>query len=114
VAEDFYVETQECMVCGAPPVAAPNLMGFDENGTEYLHCYFKRQPNNAFEVEEAIAAINASCCGAVQYRGNDRSVIVKISGSIAYGTSSQVPHQYRPAISTPEPGFFQRMLRNSK
>ena len=52
---------------------APELMESDD-----LSCYFKRQPRTEAEVSQAIEAINVSCCEAVLYVGNDRSIIRRI------------------------------------
>ena len=65
MADDFYVIPSECMSCGAPAAVAPHIMKHYEPGTNYGSCYFFRQPENAAEVDQAIAAIHASCCGAV-------------------------------------------------
>ena len=82
--DDFYVEEVECMFCGSPPEAAPNLMSMRTNAAGYPSCYFKRQPQNEAEIDEAIAGIHASCCGAVQYRGSDTSVLIKLGSQLGH------------------------------
>lgn len=115
--DDFYVEPNECMFCGAPPAAAPNLMGMRINESGHEECYFKRQPANDEDVEEAIAGMSASCCGAVQYRGSDPRILVKIGKAavipfrgpvfslVGIGVGSD-----RQIISTPNPGLVARLL----
>jgi hypothetical protein len=51
-------------------------MGFDE---EAHHCYFKKQPATGEEVERAARAVWASCCGAVQYVGEDPAIRRRIT-----------------------------------
>ena len=70
---DFIVEDGNCMLCCLPEMEAPELMESDD-----LSCYFKRQPRTEVEVDQAIEAINVSCCDAVVYVGNDRSIIRRI------------------------------------
>ncbi len=116
--DDFFVETNECMFCGAPPAAAPNLMGMRIGDTGYEECYFRRQPTNDAEVDEAIAGMSASCCGAVQYRGSDKRVLIKISRSDTYpflrpsvGAITVKAAMNRPIVSEPETGFIARLLK---
>jgi hypothetical protein len=45
----------------------------DVEGRE-SHCYFKKQPETEYELEQAINAIQGSCCGALQYSGNDPKI----------------------------------------
>jgi hypothetical protein len=65
-AGPFYVVNTECMTCGYPHALAPDLMEWerDSEGHE-CHCYFKRQPGSSQEIEQAVNAINGSCCGAL-------------------------------------------------
>ena len=81
-AGDWYVDHNECMACGAPPVQAPDLMGFGEQypgaslgGTQ---CYFRRQPTSPSEIERACVAAETSCCGAVRYRGQDAKIHLRL------------------------------------
>jgi hypothetical protein len=75
-AGDFYVENNMCVACMAPEHAAPELMGHCEN--DLGHCYFKRQPETAEELEKAIQAIAVSCCGAVRYGGTDKRITARL------------------------------------
>ena len=76
----FYVENGECICCGAPEDAAPNLMAHDGgDGLLRYHCYFKQQPATSEELDQAINAILLSCCGAVRYGGSDPVIKKRIS-----------------------------------
>ena len=71
----FYVGDGECITCGAPEAAAPDLIEFDETP----HCYFRRQPETVLELEDAIEAIRVSCCGGVHYGGSDPVILTRIA-----------------------------------
>lgn len=71
----FYVVTGDCIACGAPESEAEGLMAHDGSG----HCYFKTQPKNPEQVDAAIRALWASCCGAIRYAGSDQSILVRIA-----------------------------------
>lgn len=70
----FYVEADLCILCGTPAVTAPNLVQMTEN-----HCYFKKQPSTETELEHAVEAVNACCCGAYRYGGDDLDVIARLN-----------------------------------
>lgn len=42
-------------------------------------CYFRRQPETAEEIEQAIRAVHVSCCGAVQYSGSDPEILERLT-----------------------------------
>lgn len=75
---DFYVEDEICITCDAPRHAAPDLIAMlnDE------HCYFKKQPETLAEVEQAVEAVQVSCCEGLRYAGKDSSILslLKIKG----------------------------------
>lgn len=77
VEGDFYVEDEMCICCGAPEMEAPELMSMDY-AEEGLHCYFKKQPTNQEQVQQAINAITASCCAALRYSGNNPIILNKL------------------------------------
>ena len=77
----FYVEKDRCITCRAPESVAPDLIGFyeDPSGTNRKsHCYFKKQPETAEELDRAIKAVRVSCCGAYHYAGADPTVKEKL------------------------------------
>jgi hypothetical protein len=73
----FYVEDDLCIVCRAPEHIAPNLVSGNEH-----HCYFKKQPKNPEELEQAIRAVEACCCGAYRYAGDDPEVIARLGPTV--------------------------------
>jgi hypothetical protein len=82
----FYVINGECITCGAPHVAAPDLMAWDTDSEGvYSHCYFKKQPEDPYELTQAVAAVAASCCGALCYAGSDAEVIKRLRRAGAAG-----------------------------
>lgn len=77
----FYVEKDLCITCRAPEAAAPDLIGFHEDpsgNNARSHCYFKKQPETKAEIDCAIKAIVANCCGSFRYAGSDREVIKRL------------------------------------
>jgi hypothetical protein len=73
----FYVQCDECIICGAPESVAPDLIGFykDPSGTNARsHCYFKKQPETPAEFDRAVKAVSANCCGSYHYAGADSAV----------------------------------------
>jgi hypothetical protein len=78
----FYVGDGECISCGVPHVVAPDSMAWESNPNDpHVHCYFKKQPVEPWELKQALAAIDASCCGAIYYAGSDREVLEAIRKS---------------------------------
>lgn len=73
---DFFVEDGMCLACTAPEHEAPELMDHAED--EVYHCYFRRQPETAEEVEHAVLAVYVSCCGAVRYAGSDPAILGRL------------------------------------
>lgn len=67
----FFVEEGLCMICAMPELEAPDLI----TGTDEGHCYFRKQPATPDELRQAVAAVVVSCCGAVQYGGEDPEII---------------------------------------
>jgi hypothetical protein len=77
----FYVQKELCITCRAPESVAPDLIGFyaDPSGTNRVsHCYFRKQPETAEELDRAIKAVGVSCCGAYRYAGVDPAVKEKL------------------------------------
>ena len=89
---DWRVDHDLCMACGAPPLQAPELMGFGNNHADpaYVQCYFKRQPQTPAEHDQAFRAANVSCCGAVRYCGDDPVLVERMQGPDA-STVGPVP-----------------------
>jgi hypothetical protein len=72
----FYVADGECIACGAPEIEADGLMSHDDTSS---HCFFLRQPHSPDEIDSAIRATLASCCGAVRYGGNDPVILTRFA-----------------------------------
>lgn len=71
----FYVVNTECMACGYPHTLAPDLMAWETDADGHpSHCYFKKQPEDEYELTQAIRAIHGSCCGALCYGGSDPAI----------------------------------------
>ena len=68
---DFYVVNGECMFYGAPHAVAPDLIGWAAE-SEYQHCIWKKQPETVAEMEQALAAFDASEISCYRYAGDDR------------------------------------------
>jgi len=50
---------------------------YDSNG-RVSHCYFRKQPQTAFEIEQAVKAIAVSCCDALVYDGSDPEILKRL------------------------------------
>ncbi len=75
VPGDFYVEDGICLICDVPRHVAPDLMGMLDGDVEFMHCFFKKQPETPEEIKQAIEAIQVSCCAGLRYAGNDSSIL---------------------------------------
>ncbi|WP_230144871.1 MULTISPECIES: ferredoxin [unclassified Pedobacter] len=73
---DFYVENQVCITCGAPEAEAPDLI--EHSKLEYGHCYFKKQPTTADELDRAINAMQVSCIAGIRYGGKDKGLLKRL------------------------------------
>lgn len=69
-----------CLVCGVPKTIAPDLIHFDPHSTTASHCYFKKQPESPDEIEGAIKAVEACCCGSYHYSGSDPEIRKRLGG----------------------------------
>ena len=79
--DPFYVSVG-CLLCNAPEVTAPILIGSaDENGNpshdhnNVFSCYFKKQPANLEEIVLAAEAMVGSCVQCLRYRGTNIEVL---------------------------------------
>jgi hypothetical protein len=73
---DFYVVHNECITCGAPHVVAPDLIGWVDGDTS--HCIWKKQPETAEDLEQAIAVFAVAEVGCHRYAGDDPDIIKRI------------------------------------
>ena len=73
----FTCSVMSAFTCRAPESVAPDLIGFfeDPSGTgRRSHCYFKKQPETAGEIDRAVRAVQSNCCGSYRYAGSDTEV----------------------------------------
>lgn len=82
----FTVTPEECIICRAPELVAPELIGFDE---VHSHCYWRRQPETPEEVNLAIEAVRACCCGNHRYEGEDESIRGRIEAPFSAETQKR-------------------------
>ena len=76
---DFYVECDLCITCRNPEHAAPTLIGFSEADSGISdHCFFKKQPETPMEIELAIKAVGANCCGSYRYGGSNTEIKARL------------------------------------
>ncbi|MDQ1921118.1 hypothetical protein [Massilia pseudoviolaceinigra] len=69
----------DCMSCEVPENEAPSLLAplTDDNSDTY----FVRQPVTGEEIEQACAAVNVCCTGALRYGGCDPGILAKLDPS---------------------------------
>jgi hypothetical protein len=72
VPGDFYVEDGCCTMCEVPFIEAPELFGAYDRPDRYMHCYVKRQPQTAHELDHMCSAIQCAELKCIRYRGTDR------------------------------------------
>jgi hypothetical protein len=89
---DFYVQNQVCISCGAPEAEAPDLI--EHSKLEYEHCYFKKQPITADELDQAIRAMQVSCIAGIRYGGKDKAILKRL-----YDLGLQEVCDYKPEDS---------------
>jgi hypothetical protein len=94
-AGPFYVQHDECITCRAPESVAPELIGFfeDPSGTgRRSHCYFKKQPETAGEIDRAVRAIQWNCWGSYRYAGSDAEVKKQLRRAGCENAIEERPH----------------------
>jgi hypothetical protein len=71
----FYVVDGCCTLCGVPEYA-PTLFELDlDQGN---HCWVKKQPTTALELDEMLKVIAAADLGCIRYRGKDLDIIERL------------------------------------
>lgn len=75
----FYTLREDCLICEAPHEKAPSLMATHDDKAAgcSTHGFFKKQPETAPEVDEALDALGASCIEGLRYGGKDREIPLK-------------------------------------
>lgn len=103
---DFYVVYDECVCCGAPHAVAPELIGWAEN-VDTCHCVWKRQPQTAQEIEDAIGVILVSEVACHRYAGDDQRVIDRLGWEYCDSPLRTVPADPVNRDPPPPPNFGQ-------
>jgi hypothetical protein len=73
---DFYVEAGCCVRCCLPHGEAPELM--NDPSVDFRGCYFRRQPEDAKEIEHAIQAIRISEVACLRYGGTNQAILQRL------------------------------------
>ncbi len=73
----FYTVPDACIVCAAPHVAAPDLVGWHEDGESGWgeHCLIRRQPVTVQDLESMIRAMDHTCISNIRYRGRNVEIL---------------------------------------
>ena len=72
----FYVEDGCCITCGVPHEIAPDLFAWTEDES---HCFVRRQPTAASDVDRMIEAMWSSEADCIRYRGTDAALLTRIA-----------------------------------
>ncbi|MFN9460233.1 MAG: hypothetical protein ACK6D7_23070 [Acidobacteriota bacterium] len=91
---DFYVVDHECASCGAPHEVASDLIGW--SNPEIGHCIWKKQPETAQEMQQALAAFDACCLGCYRYAGSDPNIIAKVG--VAHCDNASLPELLKAKV----------------
>lgn len=75
-AGPFYVDDGYCIFCAAPHAEAPTLIGWIKDGPH--HCIFRKQPETADEIDQALNAMCVSCVCALRYSGDDPNILERL------------------------------------
>jgi hypothetical protein len=78
VPGDFYVENGCCTLCSVPFTEAAELFGWWPNQESPDHCYVKRQPQNAGELDRMVMAIRVAELQCIHYCGNNRELQTRL------------------------------------
>ena len=97
---DFYNDG-DCLVCGAPHAEAPTLIDYAPDG----RCYFRHQPQNEAELDQAICALWVSCIGAIRYRGTDEMVLKRLHENGLADYCDYRPQTEHPLLIRDRVGF---------
>jgi len=71
----FYVVDGCCTSCGVPEASAPEMFAYDPA----MHCYVRRQPVSADEVERALQVIRGQELGCIRYCGTDLVILRRLA-----------------------------------
>ena len=97
VPGEFYVEDGCCTTCEAPFAEAPELFGFCPDAKGYPHCFIKRQPIMADELDQMVSAIRVAELQCIRYRGGDRLIQLRLIASGDKEVCDHLPPDLEPA-----------------
>lgn len=109
---DFYVENHCCVTCGVPQVVAPDLVGWVDGDAS--HCYWKKQPTTADEMQRAFAIFDGQELSCHRYAGLDPDIQARV-GLEQCDFPAQQAEEALVGDSTPRfqllanDGFFHRL-----
>ena len=72
---EFYVVNECCTLCGVPEYA-PTLFELDSENEK--HCWVKRQPVSAVELDQMLEVIAIADLGCIRYGGADVNIIERL------------------------------------
>jgi len=78
VPGDFYVEEGCCIMCTVPFGEAPELFGVAQDPKGDPHCYVKRQPASAVELDQMVNAIQYAETQCIRYRGTEKRIQLRL------------------------------------
>jgi hypothetical protein len=93
---DFYVEDDCCTMCAVPFTDAPELFGTTQDPRGYQHCFVKRQPMTAGELDRMVSAIRHAEFGCIRYRGTDRLIQLRLIEIGERGICDNLPPNATP------------------
>jgi hypothetical protein len=73
---DFYVQNGERTACGVPEHVAPDLIAHTDE--RFWHCYWKKQPQTEFELEQAFKIFDGQEFGCHRYASTDTKIQERI------------------------------------
>jgi hypothetical protein len=106
-AGDFYVERDVCTRCCIPHGEATDLL--NDPSAEFRECYFRRQPKNEAEVEQACRAVWVSCVGGPRYGGDDPTILARLRELGVAHQCDQLPgsdESVPPAMLSPKRSWW--------
>ena len=101
VAGPFYVEDSCCLLCAIPETYAPELFGMDTEAGEATHCFVKKQPENATELDRMFKVLKCQELGCIRYSGTDETIL---NGMRTQDIIEYADHPDPPDTSQHNPG----------
>ena len=100
---DFYVEDGCCVTCAVPFTVAPDMFAW---ATED-QCVVCKQPETAEELNRMVAAFKVADMGCIRYKGNERSIQIRLVKSGDGNQCDQLPPDLAAKLNSSAPRFGQ-------